>query len=130
MRVLISITLLLIVSACGSISASKEPGRVVIVDRHGAPIQNGVLTPDEENPGPVPHVYDKYELEERASDAQGEFHVDLDDCIWTSDGCYHFRIHRAGFDDFTMAVSKDLFPPVLRITMVEKTADSTSLAPH
>jgi hypothetical protein len=124
MRSLFAFCVVLILSACSAPSVSKEAGQVLIVDRHGTPIQNGVLMPDDENPPAAPRVYDKWELKDRASDAQGFFHIDLEDCLWSSDGCYHFRIHRAGYDDFTMSVSKELFPPVLKIVMVEKTADT------
>lgn len=120
LRVFITSGLLVLLSACSSVPTAKGPGVVVIVDRHGTPLQNGVLIPDEENPPAVPHVYDKYELAERASDANGMFHIDLDECYWGSDNCYHFRINRTGYNEFTMTVSKDLFPPVLKITMVEK----------
>ena len=121
--------LLVLLAACSSVSAPKGPGIVVIVDKHGTPLQNGVLVPDEENAPVVPHVYDNYELAEHASDAKGVFHVDLDDSYWNSDGCYHFKIFRTGYDNFSMTVSKDLFPPVLRITMVEKGSDQAA-APH
>lgn len=124
MRLLAAVVLLSLIAGCNSAPTDDELGRVLVVDRHGTPLQNAVLTPDPESAPAVPRVYDDAEIKERASDAKGVFHVDMDDCIWNSDGCYHFRIHRAGFEDSTMAVSKDLFPPMLRIEMREKGADA------
>jgi hypothetical protein len=123
-RLILAACLVALLSACDSLEIPKDPGLVQIVDRHGTPLKNGVLIPDYEVPQGMPHVYDSYELQERASDANGLFHVSLDECLWNSDGCYHFHINRTGYDPFTMTVSKDLFPPVLRITMVEKTSDT------
>jgi hypothetical protein len=120
---LVVVCLLVLLSACGSFGTPSGPGVVVIVDRHGTPLQNGVLIPDPEGAQEVPHAYDKYELQQRASDVNGVFHVDLDDCYWTSDNCYHLKIYRTGYDNISMTVSKDLFPPVLKITMVEKGSD-------
>jgi hypothetical protein len=123
LRFLVTTGLLVLLAACGSLTAPTGPGIVVIVDRHGTPLQNGVLVPDYEGAQEIPHTYDKYELAQRASDANGVFHVDLDDCYWNSDNCYHFKIFRTGYDNFSMTVSKDLFPPVLKVTMVEKGSD-------
>jgi hypothetical protein len=121
LRILFTTGLVVLLCACSSVP--KGPGVVMIVDRHGTPLQNGVLVADEENAPVQPHDYDKYELAERASDAKGVFHVDLEECYWASDNCYHFKIFRTGFENFSMTVSKDLFPPVLKITMVEKGSD-------
>jgi hypothetical protein len=123
LRLLVTTGLLLLLAACGTFSTPTGPGIVVIVDRHGTPLQNGVLVPDYEGAQEIPHTYDKYELAQRASDAKGVFHVDLDDCYWNSDDCYHFKIYRTGFENCSMTVSKDLFPPVLKITLVEKGSD-------
>jgi hypothetical protein len=124
MRVLIAVLLFSLVAGCKTTLTDDQVGRVMAVDRHGTPLQNAVLTPDPENAPVVPYVYDSEEIKERASDAKGVFHIDMDDCIWGSDGCYHFRVHRAGFEDSTMVVSKDLFPPMLRVEMREKGWDA------
>jgi hypothetical protein len=49
----------------------------------------------------------------------------MDDCLWPSDDCYHFRVHRSGYEDSTISVSKDLFPPMLKVELTEKNSDST-----
>ncbi|HEY5228686.1 MAG TPA: hypothetical protein VIJ19_09100 [Opitutaceae bacterium] len=130
MRLFLAVILLSLVAGCKSTPTEDQLGRVMVVDRHGNPLQNAVLTPDPENPPVVPRVFDDEEIKERASDAKGVFHVDMDDCIWGSDGCYHFRIHRAGFEDSTMTVSKDLFPPMLKVEMREKGWDTPPSSPH
>jgi hypothetical protein len=128
MRVLLAVLLLSITAGCKTTLTDDQLGRVMVVDRRGTPLQNAVLTPDLETAPVVPRVYDDAEIKERASDAKGVFHVDMDDCIWSSDECYHFRIHRAGFEDSTMVVSKDLFPPMLRVEMREKGWDAQAPA--
>ncbi|HZZ18027.1 MAG TPA: hypothetical protein VFE25_01595 [Opitutaceae bacterium] len=123
MRLLTALLLVCLVASCKSVPTADELGRVRVVNRHGDPIQYAVLTPDLENTPPAPHAYDDDEIKQRSSDANGVFHIDMDDCIWESDQNYHFRIHRAGYDDFTMAVSKDLFPPMLKVELREKGSD-------
>jgi hypothetical protein len=120
MRLLTSLLLLCLVASCKSVPTPDEIGRVKAVNRHGDPIPLAVLTPDFENPPVVPHVYDDDELKQRASDANGVFHIDMDDCLWASDQNYHFRIHRAGYEDSVISVSKDLFPPMLKVELREK----------
>jgi hypothetical protein len=124
MRKFLALALVALIAGCATAPTPDELGRVTVVDRRGTPLQSAVLSPDPENPPAVPRAYDDAEIKERSSDANGVFHVDMDDCIWSSDGCYHFRIHRAGFDDFTMVVSKELFPPMLRVEMRDKVADA------
>jgi hypothetical protein len=92
----------------------------MVVDMHGAPIQGAVLVPEEEYTSNTSPGYSDKELEALASNAKGIISFHLDDCLWDSDGCYHFRIHRPGFEDVAMSVSKDLFPPVLRIELKAK----------
>lgn len=88
-----------------------------MIDPSGAPIQGAILIPESENSSAAPSRYDRDEIMSRVSDAQGGLSAMLDLCLWASDGCYHFRIHRAGYEDAAMVVSKDLFPPVLRIVL-------------
>jgi hypothetical protein len=124
MRLITALLLVCLVASCKTAPTPDELGRVKVVNRHGVPIQYAVLTPDFESPPVVPHVYDDAELKERSSDAEGVFHVDMDDCIWTSDENYHFRIHRAGYEDSTISVSKDLFPPMLKVELRELGSDN------
>jgi hypothetical protein len=99
------------------VPGSEAEARVMLVDVHGVPVQGGVLTPEEEYPPATPRIYQQDELLARSSDAAGLIHFSLEDCFWKSDECYHIRVHRAGFDDVTMAVSRDLFPPLLRVEL-------------
>lgn len=130
MRPLLAVLLVALICACKTAPTADELGRVMVVDSRGAPLQNAVLLPDFEHPPSVPHAYDDAELRDRASDARGVFHIDMDECIWGSDDCYHFHIHLAGYEDSAMVVSKDLFPPMLRIVLQPRTADTVPLPGH
>ena len=92
---------------------------MVVVDALGAPVQGAFLylVAEDENPSAKPEHFTLAELKARTSDAQGMIRAELDDFLWESDHCYHFRVRRSGFEDVTMSVSRDLFPPVLRIEM-------------
>ena len=108
-----------LVSACSSTSGAAEGGRVAVVDALGAPVQGAFLyaVAEDESPSARPEHFTSAELKARTSDAQGMIRAELDDFLRESDHCYHFRVRRSGFEDVTMSVSRDLFPPVLRIEM-------------
>jgi hypothetical protein len=127
MRLLAALLLAVLVSACNSESDSSARGRVLVVDPSGAPIRGAVLLPETENASAAPSSYDQNEIQTRVSDAQGVLPAMLDLCLWESDGCYHFRIHRAGYEDTSMVVSKDLFPPVLRVVLKPMSSSSGPL---
>jgi hypothetical protein len=91
-------------------------GEVLVVDAAGAPLADAVVLPDAEYDSPLP-PYTASELKDRSTNAKGTVLVYLDDYYWASDSCYHFRVHRPGYEDETMAVSKDLFPSVMKIDM-------------
>ena len=113
-----ALILSLFVSSCTSPNSIRD--RVMVVENHGLPVQGALLVPSDEDSRDAAPVRDPYEIRARSSDAHGIFHVDLDDCYWASDGCYHFRISKDGYDDVEMSVSKDLFPPMLRVDLKAK----------
>ena len=120
MRVLLPLALAALASACSTTDEAKPEGRIMVVDARGAPIQGALLMPEEEFQDVDRTRLTKEERDARLSDAQGSIHAELDDFFWQGDGCYHFRIHREGFEDVDMAVSRDLYPPVLRIELKAK----------
>jgi hypothetical protein len=117
-NLLLALVLSLFVSSCTSPNSIQD--RVMVVESHGLPVQGAVLVPTFEDAKDAPPVLDPYEIRARSSDAHGVFHVDLDDCYWASDGCYHFHISKGGYDDVDMSVSKDLFPPMLKVDLKAK----------
>jgi len=118
MRALILTAAVALVSACTSPPGEKAAGRIVVVNGLGNPVQGALILPEEqENPGPRTRNLSEEDRGALTSDAQGIVHADLEQYFSDRDGCYHFRIHRAGFEDVEMAVSRDLFPPLLRIRM-------------
>jgi hypothetical protein len=118
MRAAVLTAWVLLASACTSTSGEQEAGRIMIVNGLGSPVQGAVIMPDEEDSrGAVPRRLADEDRQARTSDAQGIIHADLEQYFWDSDGCYHFRIRRGGFEDVTMTVSRDLFPPLLRIRL-------------
>ena len=115
---LVALVLSLFVASCSSPNSIRD--RVMVVENHGLPVQGAVLVPSDEDSRDAAPVLDPYEIRARSSDAHGIFHVDLDDCYSASDGCYHFRISKEGYDDVEMSVSKDLFPTMLRVDLKPK----------
>jgi hypothetical protein len=106
--------------------AEKPPGRILLVDGRGAPVPGGIVLPDDAETT----AKTSRQLQNDAvdlgwiSDAQGIVHADLDQYLWDSDGCYHFRVRRGGYKDVTMSVSKDLFPQVLKISLERASPES------
>jgi hypothetical protein len=137
MRALISISLVVLASGCSTVHGVKDavqgaiadvrgtPVQVLLVDARGTPVQGAFVLPEYENPLSAPQKYDDDEIKAHTSDEQGSVLVMLDDYYWDSDHCYHFRVRRNGFEDVTMAVSKDLYPAVLKIEL-----DATPRAPR
>jgi len=132
-RVLFPMGLAVLISACSSAPGEEAAGRIMLVDGLGAPVQGAVVLPEEEElSGNVPRVWSRADNLDRTSDSRGIVRADLQQYFWDSDSCYHFRIQRTGFEDVTMSVSKELFPPVLRINLEagpERTKPSSSASP-
>jgi hypothetical protein len=125
-RALLPLALAALLGGCGSPPGEPAAARVMVVDTRGAPIQGAFLSAiqEDENPSARPQEYTSGELRAQTSDPQGMIHAGLDDFLWESDHCYHFR--RAGFEEVEMSVSRDLVPPVLRIEMKSLSQDSGS----
>jgi len=118
MHRLLFAALAVLMSACSSMREEKPVARIIVVNEQGLPLQGAVIMPEtEEHHSAEVRKLTVEEVQARTSDAQGLVYADLELYFWDSDGCYHVRVHRSGFRDETMAVSKDLFPPLLRITM-------------
>jgi hypothetical protein len=106
--------------------ADKPPGRILLVDGRGKPVQGGIVLPDDVET----NAKTSRQLQNDAldlgwiSDAQGLVHADLDQYLWESDGCYHFRVRRGGYKNIEMSVSRDLFPQVLKISLEAATPES------
>ncbi len=120
LRACIPVGLALLVSACGSLSSGELRGQILVVDAQGAPLNAALVVPDPEFPPAEAPRFSDSEIKERSTDAQGMVSVYLDDFFWNSDGCYHIRVRRVGYEDETLAVSRDLFPAVLKIDMRPK----------
>ncbi len=117
LRAWVPVAVALLVSACGSASVGDVRGQILIVDSLGAPIRGALVLPDPEFPPAEAPRYTESEIKERSTDAQGMVLVYLDDFYWNSDGCYHIRVRRNGYEEEAMTVSRDLFPSVLKIDM-------------
>jgi hypothetical protein len=104
---------------CAALSPHEPNAPVLVVDASGAPIQGAVIYPDYEYSSGQ-HQYTKGDIEEMSSDAKGRIHVDLDDFLWHQDDCYHFIIRRAGYEDATFSLSKDLAPPLIKVVLVPR----------
>jgi hypothetical protein len=119
LHVLAAVTAAVLAAACSSTPGEDPRSRVMVVDTLGVPVQGAflILVAENENPSARPATYTKAELKAQTTDAQGMIRADLDDCLWESDHSYHFRIRARGFEDLEMTVSKDLFPPLLRVEM-------------
>jgi hypothetical protein len=118
-RLAAALALAALACACTSATGDAAGGRIMVVDARGAPLPGAflVLIPEIDGPSSRHQAYTSSELKAQTADAQGMIHADLDDCLWESDHTYHFRVHLAGYEDATMSVSTELFPPVLRVEM-------------
>lgn len=117
-RALAAAALVSLAAACGSVSSPDVNGHILVVDGLGTPIRGAVIYPDYEYSSSRERHYTRDDLEELSSNAQGMINTDMDDFRWDKDGCYHFRIRRAGYEEATMSVSTDLLPPVLKVVLV------------
>jgi hypothetical protein len=109
---------MVLASACASAPSANPHGRIMLVDGLGAPVQGAVVLPEEGDLKTTRQTnWSKDEIAARVSDSQGMVRADLEQYYWDSDGCYHFRVLRTGFEDFAMTVSKDLFPSVLKVNL-------------
>ena len=118
-RLAAALALAALACACSSPTRDAAGGRIMVVDARGAPLPGAflVLIPEIDRPSPRPQAYTSGELRAQTADAQGMIRADLDDGLWESDHNYHFRVHLAGYEDATMSVSTELFPPVLKVEM-------------
>jgi hypothetical protein len=127
---LVPVLLAIFLSACGSMSAGDSKAHILVVDGRGGPIRGALVLPEDETESGSRHEYTEYEKAERSTDAQGNLRLDLGDYYWASDGCYHFRVTRRGYEAETMAVSKDLFPGVLKVDMRPREPDANPTPPR
>lgn len=118
MRFLACAFLVLLVSSCASRPSERPSAKILVVDSRGTPIPGAIIlfVDSDERRQRTERLSDE-EVAERTSDLQGLIRAELDPGYWDTDGSYHFRIHRAGYEDVEMAVSKELFPPLLKITL-------------
>jgi len=126
---LVPVILGIFLSACGSWGGEAK-AHILVVDARGAPLQGALVLPEDESQSGSPHHYADSEVYGRATDEQGDLHVDLDDYYWPSDGCYHFLVMRRGYEDETMSVSKDLFPALLKVDMRPRVPDANPAPPR
>jgi hypothetical protein len=118
-RLAAALALAALACACSSTTGDAAGGRIRVVDSRGNPLPGAflVLIPEVDSASSRPQAFTSAELKAQTADAQGMIRADLDDCLWDSDHNYHFRVHLAGYEDETMSVSKDLFPPLLTVEM-------------
>jgi hypothetical protein len=128
-RALAAAVLVSLATACGSVSSPDVNGHILVVDGLGTPIRGAVIYPDYEYSSSRERQYTRDDLVELSSNAQGMINTDLDDFRWDKDGCYHFRIRRAGYEEATMSVSTDLLPPVLKVVLVPLSNPGAGPAP-
>ena len=108
----------MLASSCSSIRQEKAVARIMVVDEHGLPVQGAFVSPEiAEHSNPDMRKLTDEETAARTSDLQGLVYADLELYYWDSDGCYHLVVRRGGYKQVVMSVSKELFPPLLRITL-------------
>lgn len=124
-RILVILTAAVLLGACSSLSGDAPSGRILVLDTSGAPIVGARLLPDDDAVHTAPVKYDD---SIPSSDAHGLFVLDLDDYYSWKDSCYHFRVHKKGYVDETLAVSKDLMPAQLKVEL-KSTASAAGPVP-
>ena len=116
MRFLILLALTLLVSACASGPGQARVGRIMVVDALGVPLPGALVQPEQEDERYAdPRKPDRDELNDRTSDAKGVVYADMKYYYWATDDCFHFNVTKAGYEDATFSVSRELFPAVLKI---------------
>jgi hypothetical protein len=116
MRLLFPLLVLALAAGCRTSSDPDLLGRILVVNSRGVPIPGATVVPYEESESRQAPLT-KEDLKPLTTDTHGIVSVLLESYYWTEDGCYHFRVQRAGFDTATESVSKDLFPAQLRIEL-------------
>ena len=121
MRPLLGAFLLFALAACDSFS-TRPNGRVVVVDHSGTPVEGALVQPVPQDVADANQIASqaKFEAENWTTNAQGMIHADLEGFYWDSDSCYHFHVHRVGYEDFDIAISKELMPAVYRIELKDR----------
>jgi hypothetical protein len=116
---ILALALLALLTGCATESGSEIPGCVLVVDTRGNPIRGALLVPEpeDESESTGSHLAAQQKPPALLSDAQGLISVRLDDLLWDSDHCYHFRVQRRGYSDTTSVVAKGLAPSILRVVM-------------
>jgi len=118
-RALAAAALLALVPGCSVVSPPALAAPILVVDASGAPVQGAVAYPDYEYSSSQ-HQYTRADIEALSSDAQGRIHVDIEDFLWNRDACYHFVVRRAGYEDASLSISKELAPAVIRVVLVPR----------
>jgi hypothetical protein len=108
--------LLVLVAGCKSAVDPDLTGRILVVNAHGVPIPGATVLPYDESESRKSDLTPE-DRKALTTDPHGLVTVLLESYYWSEDGCYHFRVHRTGFDTATETVSKDLFPAELRIEL-------------
>jgi hypothetical protein len=126
MRFILGLFLSLVLAGCGTINP-KINSRVIVVDRNGNPVQGIVVEPEPQDAKDSAYFESRapYDTKNWMTDAQGEFHTDLEDYYWESDSCYHFHVHHYGYEDFEISVAKDLMPPLYKIVLRDSARPSS-----
>lgn len=109
--------------SCRSTGSADSLAHILVVDPSGAPIAGAVLYPDYEYNTSPQRDYSRADLAAYTSGPSGIISLDLGGYLWDADGCYHFLIRKAGYDDETVAISKELFSGRLRVDMKLRTQD-------
>jgi hypothetical protein len=122
-RALGAAALLALASGCAALSPHEPNAPILVVDASGAPVQGAVAYPDYEYSSSQ-HQYTKGDIEALSSDAQGRIHVDIEDFLWNRDACYHFVVRRAGYEDASLSISKELAPPVIKVVLVPRSGEA------
>jgi hypothetical protein len=115
-RVLPLLLALAALAGCHSGVDPDQLGRILVVNTRGVPIPGATVIPYDENEARRTELTPE-DLKAFTTDQHGMVTVVLEPYLWTEDGCYHFRVRRAGFEAATETVSRDLFPGQLRIEL-------------
>lgn len=121
MRFFLGAFLLVALAGCNSFS-SKPNTRLVVVDHSGAPVAGAVIepVPEDSKAATLIESQAQFEKDKWTTGPDGMIHNDLEEYYWDSDSCYHFHVHRLGYEDFDITVSKDLMPPIYRIELRDR----------
>jgi hypothetical protein len=104
-------------TACSYFGTPRSKNQILVLDENGRPVADAILLAEDDSHGSGYRNTTQEEDFAPRSGPDGVITADLDEYLWSSDDCYHFSIHKRGFEDTATTVSRELIPQVLKVEL-------------